>query len=179
LKLKSLLVITLFVVLGCGFASAQTFGFASTGSGLYCDYEVLNFASALGPDVIQGDENLTSGCGSAMNATIAGFKGSIPASAGLPVSGAGAIYGSNIYDAFAEGYTGAQWTVFTALKCNKFNPKTAKFTGKYSWIGIASVSDYVFGDNYGYLYCGVPGAHSDSVSRGTTAGKVALLQGKK
>lgn len=172
MKLKSLAVISL-LVLGCSFAGAQTFGFASTGSGLYCNYEVFNFASALGADVVQGADNTTAVCGYPVNGTIAGFKGSIPASAGLPVAGAGIVYGDNIYDAAGESYTGAQWTVFSALKANKYNSKTGKFTGKYSWLGIASVSGSVFGDNYGYLYNGIPAGKT--ASHGTTAGKVSLI----
>jgi hypothetical protein len=177
-KLKGLVVIALFV-LGCSFASAQTFGFASTGSGLNCNYEKLNVASWFSPDIIQG-EDVLSACGASVNATIAGLKSvSIPTTAGLPVSGDGAIYADNIYDAFAEGYTGVQWILFTALKCNKINPKTGKFTGKYSWLGIASASGLVYGDNYGYLSCGVPDVDREvKTPLESTVGAVTLLRKK-
>jgi len=171
LKLKSLAVITLFV-LGCSFASAQTFGFASTNSGLYCNYEQINNTSVLGTDVWQGFDNL-SPCGITHNATIAGFGGNLPTAAGLPVVGRGVIYGDNLYDAFSSIYTGEQWTVFTLLKCNKLNTHTGKFIGNFSWIGIASVSNFVFGDNFGFLSCTHPAAGDKSIERGTTAGKIA------
>ena len=40
MNIKSLTVIAL-CILGCSFASAQTFGFASVGGGLYCNFEQL------------------------------------------------------------------------------------------------------------------------------------------
>lgn len=170
MKLKSLAVIAL-LVLGCSFASAQSysFGFASTGGGQDCNYEQFNNLSALGKDVWQGYDNL-SACGSSINSTIVGFSQSIPYSAGLPVEGAGVMYADDIYDAFAEGYTGAQWLLFTKTKCDKKFPN-----GKYGWVGFASVSGIIFGDNYGYLTCNLPTDDDESVrARGTTVGKIAL-----
>jgi len=166
LKLKSLLVITL-LVLGCSFASAQSFGFLSVGGGSYCNYEVISFLSGTG--VAQGVDNLTAACGLPVNATFVGFKDSLPAvDTGGLVSGAGITYGDNIYDAESEAYTGAQWTVFSHLKCNKkINGNT-----KYSWIGVAGISGFFFGDNYGYLGCTVPG--HEAVGRGLSTGKAQV-----
>lgn len=174
MKLKSLAVITLLVV-ACGFASAQTFGFASTGSALYCNYEQLT-GGWIGPDVYGGIDNL-SVCG-ANSGTIAGFAASIPAAtkSGLPSGGAGVVYGDNLYDAEYAYYTGAQWTVWSKLKCNKANKKTGLFTGAYSWIGIAGVSGEIFGDNYGYLSCTLPDLRHGDAGRPSTAGKASTAR---
>jgi hypothetical protein len=148
MKMKSLAIITL-LVLGCSFASAQTFGFESVGHGLYCNYEVLE---QLAPyNIYQGIDVLNT-CGAPVNATIAGQKTNLVAAgnpAGFNVDGVS--YADNIYDAFALGYTGAQWEVASALRCNNRH---------YGWIGFASVSGFIFGDNYGYLSCTIPGPHN-------------------
>jgi hypothetical protein len=169
LKLKSLLVITLFVV-ACGFASAQpTFGFASIGSALYCDYEQLN--PTFGGNLWGGFDNYSVCNGSvAPNfPTISGFGATlaVTASNNGPISGKGMIYGDTIYS-YEYGLTQDQWTVWTALKCNKFNVKTGKFTGKLSWVGVAGFTGVVAGTNSGYLSCTIPGTGAQLV-RGSIA----------
>ncbi|MGA2001869.1 MAG: hypothetical protein ABSG70_00725 [Terriglobales bacterium] len=151
----------------CGLASAQTFGFASSGSGLYCNYEQLN---SFGPGLYGGDDNL-SACGDSVNATIAGIAGTI--APGQKVHGSGVFYGDNIYA--LEGDLDAQWEVFTLLKCNKLNPKTGKYKGGYGWVGVASMSGVVLGTNYGYLSCTLPSPpDGDALMRGKSMGKIAL-----
>ena len=150
MKTSGLVVITL-LALTCTFASAQTFGFESIGGGLYCNYEVLQQLTPFG--VWQG-EDVLSACGAPVNATIAGVTANLTASgnpAGFGIKGV--TYADNIYDAFALEYTGAQWYVATDRKC-KASPKLFL---NCRWIGFASVSGFVFGDNYGYLSCSIPG----------------------
>jgi len=146
MKTKGLVVLAL-LVLGCSFASAQTFGFESVGGGLYCNYEVLQQLTPFA--VWQGTDNL-SACGLPVNATIAGITASLEKRnnpAGFSLN-PGVNYADNIYDAEFLGYSGAQWDVSTALKCTQKH---------YGWIGFASVSGFIFGDNYGYLSCTIPG----------------------
>ncbi len=184
MKLKSLLVITLLAV-ACSFASAQTFGFASTSGGLYCNYEQLANGS-----FVTGAYGVTDNLSycwsfydvSGPNGTGGGFLASAT-NVGLPVFGKGVIYGDNLYDAFDLGYitgygyyadpiyTGEQWTVLTKLKANKVD-KFGHYKGAYSWMGLGSYSYYVFGDNYGYLSASVPTAKMSKADfHGTTAGK--------
>ncbi len=157
---KSLLILTL-VVLGCSFASAQTFGFLSAGKSVeYCNYEVLQ---QLSPYAIwQGDDILTP-CGVSYNATIAGATTSLSKvnnPLGFAIKGVG--YADNIYDAFSEGYTGAQWYVLTNLKCSE---------KKLGWLGLASVSSFIFGDNYGYLWpCGPEAKRAAANGHGLSTG---------
>lgn len=148
MKTSGLLVLTL-LALTCTFASAQTFGFESVGGGLYCNYEVLQ---QLLPYGIWQGEDVLSTCGLPLNGTIAGVSANLTASgnpAGFGLKGV--TYADNIYDAESEGYTGAQWDVTTNLVC-----ASGKHP-KYGWIGFAGVSGFVFGDNYGYLSCSIPG----------------------
>jgi hypothetical protein len=177
LKLTSLAVITVLVVLGCGLASAQTFGFTSVGGGLYCNYEVLQNAFGAPFTVWQGTDNL-SACGAPLNATIVGIKGGLTKvtnPAGFAASGV--TYADNVYDAQSEFYTGAQWDVTSALKCNKVNKKTGAYTGSYSWIGFASVSGFIFGDNYGYLSCSIPAGNAPT--KGLSTGKYSKVPARK
>lgn len=166
MKMKSLVVVTLLVI-GCSFASAQTFGFESVGHGLYCNYEQLT--NVFGA-VYQGVDNL-SACGAPFNATVAGNKADLTA-VGNPVGFniVGVAYADNIYDADAEGYTGAQWEVVSGLSC------PAK---RYGWIGFASVSGFVFGDNYGYLSCSIPGKKGASATRGLSTGSAQQIPARK
>ena len=156
MKTSGLVVITL-LALSCSFASAQTFGFESIGGGLYCNYEVLQQLTPYG--VWQG-EDVLSACGAPgtpgppANGTIVGLSSNLNLSkSNVNLVGVikGVTYADNIYDAFALGYTGAQWDVVTALAC-----ASGKHP-KYGWIGFASVSGFVFGENYGYLSCTIPG----------------------
>ena len=152
MKLKSLAVITLFV-LGCSFVEAQTFGFESVGGSLFCDYEQLkNFGGA----VWEGFDNL-SACGASQNATLVCVKGGVTkADNPLGFGVTGVVCADNIYDAFSGVYTGSQWLRISALKCS---------TKKYGWVGFAGYSGVVFGDNYGYLSCIIPGRNG-AVSNG-------------
>jgi hypothetical protein len=158
MDMKSALVATL-LVLGCSLASAQTFGFASVGGDLYCEYEVLQ--QLVPYDVWQGADNL-SGCGVDHNATIVGISARLSAAENpARFSVKGVAYADNIYDAFSESYTGIQIFRITDLKCS---------TKKYGWVLFASISGEVFGDNYGYLSCNIPGKNGVVATRGLSAG---------
>ncbi|MGB9071667.1 MAG: hypothetical protein WCC22_03275 [Terriglobales bacterium] len=158
MKLKMLAVFTL-VVFGCAFASAQTFGFASVGGGLYCNFEQLSNAGA---GAWGGVDNL-SACGSSVNATISGFNATVPA-VGQPTGGAGVVYGDSIYAAY-NGDAFAQWTVFTKLKCNKQN-RFGQYTGAYGWNGLAAFSGFFAGGNHGFLSCSIPGKNGAVPTKG-------------
>jgi hypothetical protein len=160
LKLKSLVVITLFVV-ACSFASAQTFGFASVGGGLYCNFEQLSNA---GSGAWGGLDNL-SACGASVNSTISGFSAFLPV-VGQPTGGHGVIYGDSIYAVY-NGDPFAQWTVFTRLKCNK-QDVYGHYLGSYGWVGVAAFSGTFAGGNHGYLSCSVPGKLGVSPTKGTS-----------
>jgi hypothetical protein len=162
LRLKSLLVIAVFVV-ACSFAaSAQTFGFASTGGALYCNYEQL---SSAGGGEWAGIDNF-SACGSTTNGTISGFSASLAAD-GEKTGGPGVIYGDSLYAALYGDGT-AQWSVFTKLKANKVN-RFGAYTGGYSWIGVAAFSGFFAGGNIGYLSATVPGRNGITTSKGNSA----------
>ena len=163
---KSLFVLAVLVV-ACSFAAASnwTFGFESTGHGLYCNFEQLNnnFFSSY---TYGGVDNLEVGCGAAVNSAVAGFPGAVAKAknpAGFAVT-KGVIYGDSIYAAL-DYVTYLQWTVASNLKCSE---------KKFGWIGIADYatyygSGYIFGDNYGYLSCNIPGkshAHLGTASTG-------------
>lgn len=158
MKLKMLAVFTL-VVFGCAFASAQTFGFASVGGGLYCNYEQLSNA---GGGAWGGLDNL-SACGVGVNATISGFNASLPAM-GQPAGGAGVVYGDSIYAAY-NGDPFAQWTVFTRLQCNTQN-RFGQYTGRYGWAGVAAFSGFFAGGNHGFLSCSIPGKNGVAPTKG-------------
>jgi len=176
---KSLMVVGL-LVLACGLASAGswTFGFLSAaGGGPYCNYEQINnnnvdgVAGLSNGAVYEGFDNL-SACGLSYNATIDGYgpytlpKGVTFAGYKVVVS-KGAVYGDNIYDAFSEAYTGEQWTVATSLAASTKPP--AK--NKDWWIGVASFSNFVFGDNAGQLTTTLPaaGKHNGLLTTGHSA----------
>jgi len=184
-KLKMLAVVTL-LVLGCSFASAQTFGFASVGSALqYCNYEQLfNYGSG----VYAGIDNL-SACGVynvfAVNGAISGFGATLPAGDGLPVKGAGVDYGSSQIIAFYADLYGElvndMWDVHSGLKCNKYNSKTGLYKGAYSWIGFAGSSfGGLVGENYGFLTCSIPGKGDARIMQnGPTSGKASQAMRSK
>lgn len=162
MRLKSLLVIAVFVV-ACSFAaSAQTFGFASTGGGLYCNYEQL---SSAGGGEWGGADNF-SACGGSANGSISGFSGSLAAD-GEKTGGPGVIYGDSLYAAL-YGIGTAQWSVFTKLKCNTVN-RFGAYKGGYGWIGVASFSGFFAGGNIGYLSCSIPGRNGITTSKGNSA----------
>jgi hypothetical protein len=165
MKLRILAVLTLGL-LGCALAPGQTFGFASAGGGLYCNYEQLAVAS---PGFWDGYDNL-SACGSSVNSTIAGFTATL-ASDGGPTHGQGVIYGDVIY-LILSGDPFAQWTLYTRLQCNKKNKK-GKYTGPFGWFGVAAFSGVVTSTEYGYLSCTLPTPGDGEVQmRGTAAGNL-------
>ncbi len=157
--MKSVLVIAL-LVLGCSLASAQTFGFLSVeGQDEFCDYEVLQ--QLVPYDVWQGSDVL-SPCNGPVNATIVGVSARLSA-ADNPIgfSLKGVAYADNIFDAFSESYTGLQLLRITDLKCS---------TKKYGWVLFASISGEIFGDNYGYLSCNIPGKNGVVATGGLSTG---------
>jgi hypothetical protein len=156
-----LLVITLLVI-GCSFASAQSFGFASTGGALYCNFEQL---VAYSGGLYAGSDNL-SACGDSTNATVSGFTASVK-NLGGPASGPGVVYGDTLY-ATLYGATTDQWTVFSKLKCNKQN-KFGQYTGKDGWAGVAGFSGFLGGTNAGPLSCSIPGKNGNHASKGVSA----------
>lgn len=160
MKLKMLAVFTL-VVFGCAFASAQTFGFASVGGGLYCNFEQLSNAGA---GAWGGLDNL-SACGVGVNATISGFNATVPA-LGQPTGGTGVVYGDSIYAAY-NGDAFAQWTVFTKLRCNKQN-RFGQYVGSYGWNGLAAFSGFFAGGNHGFLSCSIPGRKGAAATKGAS-----------
>ena len=165
MKTKGLAIVTL-LVLGCGFASAQTFGFASSGGVyLYCDYEQLAYS---GNDIWVGFDN-TSVCGG-HNATLVGFGATTP-NKGQPAFGKGVVLADNIYDAYSYTFTGAQSALFTKLKCNKVD-QFGHYKGAPGWMTVAAISGFVFGENYGYLSCTHPTAGDGITYRGPIAGKM-------
>jgi len=163
MKMKGIAVIGLFV-LSCSFAAAGqwTFGFGSVNGGLYCNYEFLDnndLGGVAGVDgaAYEGGENLVSACGYSTNSDIAGF-GPYTLPKGVTFSGykvtvsKGVAYADDIYDTEALAYTGYQWAVASSLACST---KTVK-KNKDWWIGLASVSGFVFGDNASTLSCYLP-----------------------
>lgn len=159
MKLKSLLVITLFVV-ACSFASAQSFGFASIGSGLYCDFEQLSYA---GGGLWGGSDNL-SACGLSVNASISGFSSTV-ANKGEAAHGAGVVYGDSVY-AVTSGNPFLIWTVFTKLKCNAVNSKTGLYKGAPGWEGVATFYGVEAGTNDGFLSCSLPSKNGKAPLKG-------------
>jgi hypothetical protein len=155
------------LVIGCGFASAQTFGFASTGGGIYCNYIQLSYS---GGGLWGGFDNF-SVCGGAPYSTISGFSASVSKKSGNAVYGDGVIYGDSIYAA-SSGEPQDQWTVFTKLKCNKLG-KDGHYTGDFGWIGVAAFSGVFGGTSYGYLTCTIPSkTDGDAIMRGPTMGRI-------
>lgn len=174
MNMKSLAVIAL-LVLGCSFASAQTytFGFADTNGNLYCNYEQIGISDGL----ILGTDNL-SVCGLANNAEIIGGTGKVPLLRQQYSVTVDAILADNILDVEAGTVTYMQACWFQALKCNK-QDKNGKYHGKYGWITFAIYDGVVYGDNYGYLSCTIPEkGDGDALMRGTTSGKLLEKLGK-
>jgi hypothetical protein len=166
--MKVTLAVLAVLVLG-SFASAQSFGFLSVdGGGPYCNYEQLSAASAFGSAFWQGTDNL-SACGAYVaNGTLAGVNASVSkADNGLGFTLKGVAYADNLYDVTGGRYgafTGEQWFVITNLTTS---------SKKYGWLGLASESGTVFGDNYGYLTTELPSAngHNGKLSNGQAVAK--------
>jgi hypothetical protein len=150
-----MLAVLTLVVFGCAFASAQTFGFGTAGGDyLYCNYEAgLNNAFGSPFAVWAAVDNL-SACGHSFNATMVGIAGKLSKvqnPAGFALS-KGVTMADNLYDAYSYGLTGAQWDVTQNGACTNLGAKKVK----EGWIGFASESGFVFGDNYGVLACSIP-----------------------
>ncbi len=174
MKMKSLLVITLFAVC-CSFASAQkaksnasgsfALGFLNYTGGLqYCDYEVVGYSDPFA----WGTHNLTTVCGLPADGVMVGLKGTIPPATGMPVTGA--IYGlaDNTFDAEYEGYTGCQLDWVTQKKASS---KGNIEKGKYGWLYFYSCeggSDYL--GNYGFLSVALGARNQEGVAK-TSYGK--------
>jgi hypothetical protein len=147
------------VVLGCSFASAQSF-WNSAGTFAYCNYFVTTTNNG---GVGAGYDELTAVCGYRYNSAIVGFDATT-ANLGQPAFGKGVIVGDAIFDAEADAYTGFQWTAWVSDKVSK--QKHGHFSGPYGWIGVAaSFGGTYFGDNYGYL-----SASGAAAGHGTYAG---------
>ncbi len=171
MKLKGLSVMIL-LLLGCSFALAQTFGFESVGGGLYCNYEQLSHADKFGADVWTGVDNLsmcTGRGGVTGNAPQVGVSGGVTkAQNPLGFRVKGVVLADDIYDAFSNVYTGAQYLVVSSLECS---------SNKYGWIGLTTMSGLVFSNNYGYLSCQIPGRDGAVATSGPSAGGNAKVLG--
>jgi hypothetical protein len=169
MKMARFVVLTL-VVLGCAFASAQTFGFGTSigGTGLYCNFEQL---VSNGGGLHSGIDNLSM-CGSTF-ADISGFD-AVPAIAQARVKGV--VYGDEIY-AIYQGFPEAQWTVFTKLKCNKV--RNGRFIGSNGWVGVAAFSGILAFSNQGPLSCSIPGRNGVVPTMGASIGAIRWQDEKK
>lgn len=160
MKLRILFVTTL-LLLGCGFAPAQTFGFMSTSGDLYCNYEQLDG----NPNGLWSVTVNFSVCGSP-NISVIGVSTQLTKAGnpgGFPLKGVA----YDIYEAFS--YTNnAQLLTVSNLKCS---------TKHYGWIGIAAESGFMFGDDYGFLSCTIPGR--DAVpTKGRSTGNIKVPKRK-
>jgi hypothetical protein len=166
MKLKSLAVITLFV-LGCSAA------FAQQGSATLC-FEDYNGTPACNYIQIQWNgwslsgEEIESNCFGGANAQIIGSKVASLAGSGVPVQGLVYAYSDIIFD---EQNPGEQWFVLT---------KTAPSTRlhQFGWAGYVGIDGYEFLGNYGYLYACTPDSAPVSNQRTYTAVQEALNQTK-
>ncbi len=159
------------LLLGCGLASAQSFGFESVGGTLYCNYEQLSHPDGYGSDVWWGIDNLTT-CGQSYSAVIVGVGGGLSRAgnvAGFALKGV--AYADNLYDAFSSSPpTGVQWFVVTNLKCSK---------KRYGWIGFAGYPGLIFGSNYGPLSCTIPGKDAAVSNNRLSTGAYAKVAARK
>ena len=170
MKISRLAVLAL-VTLASFVATAQTFGFATTGGGLYCNYEQLSY---YGGGLWAGSDNL-SACGVSTYAEIVGFTVTVP-NQGSGAHGAGVVYGDAIFTALVPGDAGNEYAVFTKLKCNK-KDKSGHYLGANGWIGIAGITGYFAGVANGPLSCDIPGRNGIEPTLGISAG--AAIQDSK
>lgn len=141
MKIKILLVLAVIALGCCSFANAQSynFGFLNYTGGLqYCNYESF---TVYGGFYLTGSDNLAN-CGLGTNGTIVGWKSTIPATAGFPLSGAGYAYADNQNDVFCGCDSGQSIETFT---------KTKASSKKYGWILLVSSGGVLSFDNYGFL----------------------------
>lgn len=174
MKLKSLAVITLFV-LGCSSAFAQSyaFGFLNyTGGMQYCNYEIVQTGGA-GNFYLSGMDVLDA-CASSANpfATIEGTAirvtdedlGSLGLQMGITGPGR-YIYADAIIDAYAGDYTGEQWITITATSVNSKNK-----AGKWNWDSFVGFSGYEFLGGFGFLTDKLPDKSSEAVKGAKAVG---------
>ena len=174
MKLKSLAVITLFV-LGCSSAFAQSYAFGFldyTGGMQYCNYEVLQTGGA-GNFYLSGMDVLDA-CASSANpfATIEGTGVRVTdediESTGLQpgITGPGHyIYADAIMDAYAGDYTGEQWITITATSVNSKNK-----AGKWNWDSFLGFSGYEFLGGFGFLTDKLPDKSSEAAEAAKATG---------
>jgi hypothetical protein len=153
LKLKSLLLVTLLVV-GCSAAFGQSLGFeAYDGVTQFCDYEVLSVSAPFAAGV----HNLTTVCGFPYDGSMVGFKGSIPASTGQPLTGGMYALADNTFDAEYAYFTGLQINWVTKLvPSTKGQIKNGKFGWAFYYNAGGPGSSYL--GNFGFLTSTLGGA---------------------
>jgi hypothetical protein len=158
LKLKTLLVVSLFVVLGCSFSSAQTFGFASTGGGLACNFEIL---FNVGSGLYEGFDDAYD-CGETYS-FLSGYAASLPSPGPFDsgVDGAGVIMNDTLLGQYDDCLT-CSVTLYSKTKANKFK-KNGECSGKPSWVVVEWVSGYPFFAVDGCLTDELPKTHADKV----------------
>ena len=169
-RLTGLVVMSLFV-LGCSSAFGQggiVLGFlANDGVSQYCDYEAfLN-----SPVPYAAGVHFLKACDIPYDGTLIGFKGNIPASTGLPVTG-GEIYllADNSIDADCDCYTGDQAMLVTRV--NAVIPRAPKFGWEYFLNTYDAFNEYL--GNYGYLTNNIP---TGPVGNGPAGRPVSSFQG--
>jgi hypothetical protein len=170
LKLKTLLVVSLFV-LGCSFASAQTFGFASTGGGLDCNFEILFNLGASGLNGLYTGIDDSEVCNGTYS-WLSGYAASLPSAGGGPLGSGVTGAGVSLNDTFLaeeDDCTTCSVSLFSKLKANKFNKHTGACSGKPSWIVVFWVSGYPFEAVDGCLSDDLPRTHPDKVIAGKGA----------
>jgi hypothetical protein len=167
-KLKSLVVITL-LVLGCSFASAQSFGLLSYTGGLeYCNFEQMVISGGF---YVSGFDN-TSACGLVVpiNANIGGAMVTVPAAAGAPVKGKNASFSDTLLDVldyipYSGGYE--FFTNENVWSLSNLKAPTKLKAGKYSWALYVTFNGGLYLDNFGFLTTTLP---SKNVRHNTSLG---------
>ena len=182
MKLKSLVVLTLFV-LCCSsvFAQSYAFGFLNyTGGMQYCNYEIMQTGGA-GNFYLSGMDVLDA-CASSANsfATIEGTAIRVTdldlESTGLQmgITGPGRyIYADAIMDAYAGSYTGEQWITITATSVNSKNK-----AGKWNWDSFLGFSGYEFLGGFGFLTNKLPDKSAEAAGPTFKASTAALKKDK-
>jgi len=178
LKLTCLAVITL-LVLSCSsaFAASGSFSLGLLSydqSTQYCDYEVVAFSDPF----TAGVHNLTTVCGFANDAAMIGFKTTIPATTGQPVTGAVYALADQVIDAESGTYTGLQIVWVTKTKAaTKGQLKAGKpFGWSYYYDAGGNGTDYL--GNYGFLTTTL-GAKSQAGAQKTSFGSASAAAKQK
>jgi len=150
-RLTGLVVMSL-LVLGCSAAFGQggvVLGFLSSdGTTQYCDYEAfLN-----SPPPYAAGIHVLRVCDDPYDGTLIGFKGNIPASTKLPVTG-GELYlmADSAIDADCDCYTGDQAMLVSRVNAAS---RTPKFGWEYFVNTYDAFNEYLV--NWGYLTNNIP-----------------------